>query len=239
MATNKDKYGNIVSVNYKFLGMNNCMDSSKIPEGYSPYLINVDADDLGGVYRRAVDPYTGVDAVGLTCFWHGRQYTAIGRQVFFGNTIEGVGIREYGKILAEFDVNVTMLVEMIDGLYIGTEDEVVYVTGGDPMKGDLTMKQVHQYGAVPGTCVKIENENLGSDTVGYSIIFLSHNGINIGDNSGNVTNVTTNIVAIPKCTVGTAHLRTTNNMTHYVVQIDGQVSSTTTQFTPVTPTDDL
>lgn len=239
MAVDKDRYGEIAGVAYKLMGMNNCSDPSKLAEGFSPYLINVDVDDTGGIYRRDVNPYSGIDAVGLSCFWHGRTYTAVGRQVFFNNTIEGVGVREYGKILAEFDSNVTMLVEMIDGIFIGTDDEVVYVSGGDPMLGDLTMKQAHQYGAVKGTCVKVENENLGLDGTGYGIVFLSHNGINIGDNSGNVVNVTTNIVAIPRCSTGTAHLRTTNNMTHYVVQIDGQSSSSSTQYIPVTPTDEL
>jgi hypothetical protein len=237
MATTKDKYGNILGASYQFKGMNNCMDASKLPEGYSPFLVNVDLDDLGGVYRRDADPYTGIDAVGLTCFWHGRTYTADGDTVYFSDTIEGIGIREYGKILEQFDSTVTMLVEMVDGLYVGTQDKVYYISGGDPMLGNLKMEEVHQYGAVPGTCVKVENENVGVDSSGYSIIFLSHNGINIGDNSGNVKNVTTNIVAIPKCMTGTAHLRTRNNMTHYVVQIDSQAISTSTQFVPITPTD--
>lgn len=237
MATTRDKYGGIINVSYKPTGINNCMDPSKLPEGYSPYLINVDADDLGGVTTRPLDPYYGVPAVGLACFWHGRNWSAVDNEVFFDAGIKGKATREYGGKLQTFNSKVTMLVELVNVMYIGTQDYVYAITGGDPMLGNLEMRQAHQYGAVEGSCVKVENENIGVQREGYSVIFTSHNGINIGDNIGNITNMTTNIVAIPKCLTAEAWLRTINNMTHYVVKLGAATSSATTQFNPIVPDD--
>lgn len=231
---------------FTFHGMNNVSDPAKIGKRYdsargktygeSPALINVDADDKGGVYSRPLNPYTGIAAEPMNCFYNGRNYWAEGNEILFGSTIEGTGARDLGGVLTEFEVPVTMLVNMPDGMFIGTQNEVVFISGGDPMLGDMTFRQVHTFGVAPNTCCKVQNVDLGIDATGYSIVFLSHNGICIGAPDGQVQNVTTNIVAIPACASASATLRTIRNMTHYVVKIGGEIS-TPDQFVPIVPDD--
>lgn len=221
---------------FKFTGMDNVSDPSKLKEGYSPCLVNVDADDTGGVYQRPSSPFTGEVAAPMACFYSGRDYWALGNEVLYGPSIESLGTRELGGLLADFEVPVTMLVEMVDGLFIGTQNEVIFIAGGDPADGSMTFRQVHTYGVTPGTCCKVQNVDAGIDAPGYSVFFLSHNGICIGTNGGTVKNETTGIVAIPKCTTGSATVRTTRNMTHYIVQVSGQ-ANVVDQFVPITPDD--
>lgn len=224
---------------YAFIGMNNVGDPATLKKGYSPCLVNVDADDRGTLYQRPLNPFTGTAAVGDRCFFNGRDYWIDGNMVRFGASIESQGIRDYAGVLAEFDVPVHMLVDMVDGLYIGTEDEVVFIGGGsgDPMLGQgMAFRQVLAHGVPRGAhCCKVDNTDCGVDASGYSVFFMAHNGICIGLNSGNCRNLTDGTVAIPKSLYATATVRTIRDMTHYVVRLSGEMEAAD-QFTPITPT---
>lgn len=228
MAESTNKNPNV----FLLRSMNNVVDPSKLQDGETPYLINVDADDVSGVYLRPLDPYTGDQALPLTCFFHGRDYSVDGVSVLYGEGIEDAGTRLLGGVLEDFNTPVTLLADMVDGLFIGTEDELVFVSGGDPALGDMTLKQVLPYGVVANTCCKVNNSDLGLDAAGYSIVFLTHKGICTGSNGGGVINHSDGVLAIPKTTKASATLRTIRNMTHYVVKIDSAAESVD-QFVPV------
>lgn len=217
---------------FELRSMNNVSDPSKLKSGEVPWLINVDTDDESGVYLRPLDPYTGTPAVPLECFYNGRTYTTDGISLLYGASIEDTGTRLLGGVLEDFNTPITMLVEMVDGMYVGTQDEVVYISGGDPALGDMALRQVLPYGVASNTCCKVPNSDLGLDASGYSVVFLTQRGICTGTNGGVVVNNTDGRVAIPEAVIATATLRTTRNMTHYVVKIDA-AADTPDQFISV------
>lgn len=122
-------------------------------------------------------------------YYRGRIYIAIGN-LLFPSEPHGYELFDVRKFLP-FAKRVTLLAPVEDGLFVGTQNETVFLAGRGPEDFDVTMKA--PYGAIAGTLAYApaslvkQAQNQGEARVAF---WLSPQGICLGMNQGAVLNLT-------------------------------------------------
>jgi hypothetical protein len=108
----------------------------------------------------------------------------------------------------------TMLKAVDDGLWVASEEEVIFLQGDDPFSGDgFTLKEITPYGSAYGTAISAKGELFG--TSGKVAIWTSVRGICIGGNSGAFRNMSQDKMAYDFGR-GAAFLREEGGDVHYI-----------------------
>lgn len=110
----------------------------------------------------------------------------------------------------------TLIQPTEDGYYLGTQTDVLYVSGGDPKKPSQTIT-ASPYPAILGTAAIVER-NLFDPSVktGKAVIWDSLGGKMLGLPGGNVEALTFKRHALGDISGGAAFLRESNGNTHHV-----------------------
>lgn len=122
---------------------------------------------------------------------------------------------------AQFGERVHIVAGLEDGFYVGTENAHWWLSGGD--MSNLSLVQVADYGAIPGTLARVNGKVVGTGESTEPLpIWTTQAGITVGLPGGTFKNVHENIVDFPGSQVnGTALYRKANKQNHYVSVVNG------------------
>lgn len=112
-----------------------------------------------------------------------------------------------------FANRITLLRAVDSGLYVGDE-RVWWVKGEGPE--DFARDEVYPYKPIPYTDVRVNGQNVGGGMDGNVALWTGENGICVGNNSGNVTNLTEARYSFTAHGQGTGFIRETGNIRHYI-----------------------
>lgn len=179
-------------------------------EGYqlNVYLTPPNSDHAyyAGVARGDSFSYMGeVDALTLPCrtafmqpapvgtvlaFWRGRMLVAVGR-VLYASLHGEWELFDLQRDYKQFGSNITLIVPVDDGIYVGTERELAFL-GGTEFEG-LQFRQVLNQGVVLGSGVPVLGDMVGmGDGIGSgaAMLCIAGGGIVAGFNSGQLNRLT-------------------------------------------------
>lgn len=156
-----------------------------------------------------------------------------GGRVYRAGLMDGVSVVAYSKP-GEFrtqDVRnnvammsgsrITMLGRVDNGLFVGTDSEVLFLGGSDPVEGGFSFMQVLPFGVIENTCVRTVGSKVSAAGMqGSVIIFASYQGVVVGGNGGQVANLSDKKVSYAHGTRGSAILREEGGLIHYVFAPD-------------------
>lgn len=121
---------------------------------------------------------------------------------------------------------ITLVAPMENGLYLGTESEVVWLDGLDPVK--WTFRRVAAYGAIPGTLAYTEAANIGEAGDGVAMMVASTRGLCVGLPGGTFRNVTRERFNYPVQDEGAGIVRENGGSIQYLVTMKGTERSANT-----------
>lgn len=125
----------------------------------------------------------------VTAFWRGRVLVAVG-SVLFASRTNGWELFDLRRDFKQFSSRITLIQPVDDGLYVGTDSELAFLSGTEFDK--LTYNQVMSGPVVLGSGVGVPGElvKLG-DSVGQgsAMICIAAGGLIIGLASGNITRI--------------------------------------------------
>lgn len=112
--------------------------------------------------------------------------------------------------------NVTMMIPVTNGYYIGTEDLVYFFSGGNPKKPTV-VDIVSNSGPIKGTGIVLSAKLFSfDDKSGLVAIWESDQGKMLGSKNGVVTPLTYDRVAASMAEKGASFLRELNGETHHI-----------------------
>ncbi len=111
-----------------------------------------------------------------------------------------------------FDTDVAMLEAVDAALYVGTQNQILYLKGYDPSQTALT--RVRQAGAIPGTSQVVPGSSFGVKSYqGPSVMFWDTAGVCCAaDNAGQVLGLTEGRVSLPEYVEGATLYRELNGI---------------------------
>jgi hypothetical protein len=129
----------------------------------------------------------------------------------------------------------TMLIALKDGLWVGKDDKVIWLSGGNPEEFTYTE---YSDSVVPGTAVvNSSTKRLGLKIEGKFAVWTSDSGICVGANGGAYQIITEDYLAVKKAESGTGFIREANGLVHYITSLQ-DTSATHNQYTPASITVD-
>jgi hypothetical protein len=130
--------------------------------------------------------------------FNGRMFVAVGNLIYFSETFD------YSRFQVTpfvFSSKIQLMVGVTGGMYVGTEDEILFLSGNDPY--ELSRVRVMIGRAVVGSCVKVTASDIGLQAKAEVIVFsVSGEGVCIGDSSGSIQNLTKIGIQFPSDFVG-------------------------------------
>lgn len=106
------------------------------------------------------------------------------------------------------------MVRAVDaGVYV-SDDVVWFMKGGG--NDDFSREIAYESPAIPFTDIRVDGQYIASGMEGDVAIWTSKNGICVGSAQGNVTNLTEERYTFSPTTEGSAFIRDTNNVRHYI-----------------------
>lgn len=124
--------------------------------------------------------------------------------------------------------HITLVAPVEDGVYLGTEDEVIFLAGDDPSK--WTYKRLLAYGAIGGTVAYGDAEDVIPDAAGPVAIFGTEQGIVAGFNGGATKNLTKDRFQYPVTERGAGIVRAHGGMIQYLMVLEGTATAGNTAF---------
>jgi hypothetical protein len=129
---------------------------------------------------------------GVVCaFWRGRVLTAVGN-VLWASHPHGWEHCDVRRDFKQFSANITLVQPVEDGVFVGTEEELVFLAGDQFDK--LEYRQVVIGRTVLGSGVTVETEYLkpreGGNYRGTAMICIADGGIVYGYSGGSIWRVT-------------------------------------------------
>lgn len=124
----------------------------------------------------------------LVGYYNGRAYIGSGRFLWYSQPYE-FELFDWTSGFIAFDSNVKTFAAVTSGIYIGTENETMYLGGSDP--SEFVRAQVAAYGTVLGTEYYVRNDLLFKDGVpGVTPVWMSKTGLCLGMDNGEMQNLT-------------------------------------------------
>jgi hypothetical protein len=158
--------------------------------------------------------------------YSGRIYLGSGRTVW-ATELYLYNYIDVTKNFWQFEDDLTMIAAVQDGLYVGTESKLYFVTGG--AFAEMKRSEVLEDGVLPGTIVEVPKELVDpqgrqdlaqvipSETV---VVFMTTAGLVAGMAGGQVFNLTQTRVQFPVAQTGSALFRKQDGINSYLGVVD-------------------
>lgn len=122
----------------------------------------------------------------------------------------------------QFESDITVLGSASDGLYVGTQDAVWFLSG---TFREMRRVQVSQYGALPGSLVYVPAGMFSPETApsGESpdaVLFMTNSGLVVGLDSGVTRNLTQDRILFPDAQSVAALFRRQDGVNQYIGVVD-------------------
>jgi hypothetical protein len=118
-----------------------------------------------------------------------------------------------------FTDRITLVAPMEDGVYLGTESEVMWLAGMNPAEWKLDRKSVH--GAILGTAAYGPAEDVAESQQGPAVLYVSTKGVVAGFNGGSLLSLTEERFGFPIMDEGAAIIRHHGGTVQYIVTLRG------------------
>ncbi len=116
-----------------------------------------------------------------------------------------------------FEHDITAIQPVDKGFYV-SDRKTWFISGVNPK--EFVRSQADAEMIIPNTNLQVDGQYITEDGVdGQVALWTSPEGICLGDNSGNVKNITLRKYAMPDVLQGTAMIRRTNGIIHYIVSL--------------------
>jgi len=116
---------------------------------------------------------------------------------------------------------IAMVAPLTDGVWLGTDSEVIWLTGATPESWQFVPRA--DYGVIPGTMAYADGELLGDGSgAGEQIVyFTTKQGICVGRSGGKLMNMTESRFGFPSQPVGAGVVRRHRGIVQYVATLNG------------------
>lgn len=147
------------------------------------------------------------------CVYKGSLYVAKGSVLYVGDPLSDCyDVRSGFRV---FDSDITMLLSVETGFYVSDRKNVWFLAQGEGVS--ILRELADTSPAIPYTGVRVTGAGVGEDgLVGMAGMWVSKDGICIGDNKGGITNVTDDKFVLSDTYEGSAFLREINGISHYI-----------------------
>lgn len=152
-------------------------------------------------------------------YYNGRIYMAVGKAVWVTELYLYDWVDDV-KGFTPYEADVTVLASVTDGLYVGTETGVWFQTG--PFNEMKRVAAVSS-GALPGSAVQVPPHLIPDPFVmstKSAIMIMTQDGVCLGMDGGNMTNVSQDRVVLPKAAKASALFRSQDGVNQYVSVAD-------------------
>jgi hypothetical protein len=113
----------------------------------------------------------------------------------------------------QFASRITLLRAVDEGIYVA-DDKTYFIHG--KANEDFERKEVYPVRAIPFTDIRVTGKYIDDGLTGNVAMWTAENGICLGDNSGQVKNLTESRYTFTSHRQGTGFIREKNNVRHYV-----------------------
>lgn len=127
-----------------------------------------------------------------------------------------------------FSSPVTLVAPVEDGIYLGTETEVIFLEGRDVT--ELAYRSRCDYGAIFGTLAYSPADDISPKAQGKAAIFATAQGICAGFDGGQIMNLTQERFNYPVTRRGAAVVRNYGGSVQYLVVLEGTSTAGNTAF---------
>ena len=116
---------------------------------------------------------------------------------------------------------ITMIAPLIDGAWLGTDSEVIWLSGNTPEAWKFEPKA--DYGVIPGTASFADGELLGdgSGAGEQTVYFTTKQGICVGRSGGRMSNLTESRFGFPSQPVGAGIVRRHRGIVQFLTTLNG------------------
>lgn len=161
---------------------------------------------------------SGAPAGSIISYYNGRTLSASGSVLRYSEpyAYEHFDPRAY----LPFESAIKLVAPVDGGVFIGTENETVFLRGDDVAQAVLVTKAA--YGAVPGTLAYAQASAFGDGSAeGTAALWASTQGLCLGRDGGGFRNLTQDRFAYPKQPQGAALFRQHRGLNQYVAVLHG------------------
>lgn len=110
---------------------------------------------------------------------------------------------------------IRMMVASGDGIYVGTENSVIYLNGRNPFEAQ--QDRVYHHGVIPHAFARVPGEKFGVGDEDSVPVFWTHDGVlSVGLPGGEVRQLTRDRLAVPEHGFGAVSIREREGMSHIV-----------------------
>lgn len=141
---------------------------------------------------QGMGPAPAGEVLGL---YKGRLYVAQNNYLWYSQPYE-FGLFKQMENFLGFSSPVRTFAAVSDGIFIGSDDETVFLSGNDPAEFTLTQKA--NYGTIKGTEYYVPNIYLREEGSGEAPIWMSKRGVCVGGNGGAYKNLTGERYILPE-----------------------------------------
>lgn len=132
---------------------------------------------------------------------------------------------DYRKNFIMFSSPIKIIAAVEDGVFVGTEDEILFIDGIDLMEAPRVFKA--DYGVILGTLSKVDSNLFNIDGIppdSKAVMFVTDKGISVGFNGGVFINLTESKVAVAESKIGASLFRQQSGLNQFLtVLIDKDI----------------
>lgn len=190
------------------------------------YSNGIESGIIGDLSTVEPTPYSAYFKSGLFVgthleFYNGRLYYVKENMLYCTDAfdIQHSDLR-YKDVLAVAS-KITMVRRVEDGLYIGSEKQIHFLKGNDPVDGGFELEILADYGVIDGSDMVVSGEFIpDAKSLGETILWASTRGICSGAASGNFKNHSIATVSIPEASKSAAIIIDRGGFRQYLVTLN-------------------
>ena len=158
-------------------------------------------------------------------YFNGRIYMAVGN-VLWATELYLYNYVDATRTYMTFENDITGLGTVSDGIYVGSQTDVWFLSG--PTFSEFKRESAYGTGVIPGSMISVASEladphNMDQPVeIKSAILFLTHQGLCVGQESGHAFNLTQTHVWFPNAVSAAATWRRQDGMNQYLGVLDSQ-----------------
>jgi hypothetical protein len=150
-------------------------------------------------------------------YFNGRIYLASGRTLW-ATELYLYDYVDKTRTYIMFEADITGVIAVVDGLYVGTAEAVYFLTGAF---GQMSRVKVAESGMVAGSAVALPPDVIrGESSTRSGVMFMTRHGVFIGRDGGSTVNLTQSRVEFPSAVRAAPMYRLQDGMNQYVAVAD-------------------
>lgn len=150
-------------------------------------------------------------------FYNGRVYHAKNNSLFCTDTFDAEHTDKRFSDVLTLRSKITMVRRVLDGLFVGSENQIHFLQGKDILEGGFDLKILADYGVINGSDVCSTGEYFPkSESTGEICLFMTQKGICTGGVNGKFINHSVGIYSPPAAKDSTAKFVKKNGVTQYI-----------------------